>query len=136
MDPTTGTIVAGGTGAVMTRRVAPGETSGSFSTLIDDPSSIVSAWNPLTGDRVTTYVGPGLGVSGLAVSPDGKIVVATKGKGPGKGSYLLAWDAISGKLVGEVDYDRTTAYGVAFSEDGHKLAVAVGNEVRVISVSD
>jgi hypothetical protein len=81
---------------------------------------------------IVTYAGPGLGVFGLAISPDGNYVAATKGKGVGIGSCLLIWEARSGRLLTQVDYDRQDALGIAFSQDGRDLAVAVGAEVHIL----
>jgi WD40 repeat protein len=134
-NPTSGALVIAGSGVIMGRRIAAGDGPNAFTTLTDDPSLLVAAWNPLTGEKVITYVGPGVGVSGLAVSPDGKYVAATKGKGPGRGTYLLVWDADSGNQIGQVDY-AAVADGVAFSEDGSKLAVAVGSVVHIIPITD
>jgi WD40 repeat protein len=136
LNPATGTVIVGGDGAVLTRRIAPGDSPGSFETLSDDPSALVSEWDPLTGKRVMVYPGPGVAAFGVAVSPDGKYVAATKGEVAGKGSYLLIWQVGSGNLVGQIHYPRAIAYGVTFSEDGHTLAAAVDNTIRLVTMQN
>jgi WD40 repeat protein len=135
LNPPEHTILTGGTGAILQQRILSGSNAGSFETKLDDPSSLVRAWNPQTGAPIVTYIGPGLGVFGLAVSPDGRYVAATKGMGPSVGSCLLIWDARSGLLVQQIDYDRQDAMGVAFAPDARTIAVAVGPEVHILQLS-
>jgi WD40 repeat protein len=134
LNPLTGAVILGGTGAIIRRRVTPGNGPGAFATQHDNPSSLVQAWDPRSAKRIKTYVGPGLGTRGLAVSPDGAYVAATKAAGPGMGSYLLVWDAQSADLMTEIAYPRGDAAGLAFSGDGRRLAVAVGQEVHLIAI--
>jgi WD40 repeat protein len=77
LNPSTGDIVTGGSPIYEQRLVSsPPPVYRKFH---DDQANLVSAWDPITGDRRVIYSGPGEGVTSLAVSPNGRFIAAFKG---------------------------------------------------------
>jgi hypothetical protein len=87
-------------------------------------------------------VGPGLKVFGLAISPNGRYVVAAKSRalprrGDGKDArdaHLLAWDANSGRLIAATNYGQGFVGPVAFSPDGQRLAYQAPGSIRIVEL--
>lgn len=73
---------------------------------------------------------PGGGVSALAFSPDGDLLVAAgTGGGPG-GGQIVAWDAASGAELGGLPAGGRTVNALAFSPDGSLLAAGGADAVN------
>ena len=87
-------------------------------------------WNPATGHPVAVLLpagtGPGGSVSGVAFSPDGKLLAAAYGDG-----YVRLWNPVTGQAVGsplQAYAGHVAAVtGVAFSPDGKLLASAAAD---------
>lgn len=132
LDPLTGMLITGSGANVI--GVPDPLRPGQMVEKQDDPLTAVRVWNPLTGERVATYLGPGDGVGSLAVSPNGRYLAATKGSGliP---AYLIAWDMQTGdKLAVRAFGKGHWVEPVAFSSDGRRLAYAVDNEVHILEL--
>ncbi len=71
-------------------------------------------------------------VAGVAVSPDGKMVVS--GRRGQNGPDLCLWEAATGKLIRTLDAHSHGADCLAFSPDGKRLAIGTWDYVRVLDV--
>jgi WD40 repeat protein len=98
----------------------------------------VRLWNPVTGKPVgaaiRTGVQSGRGVSGIAFSPDSKIL-ATSSNSAGGGTFgeVRLWDLATSKPIGSPLETNVPngVNGVAFSPDGTMLAAYGGGVVRL-----
>jgi Tol biopolymer transport system component len=103
------TLVTGmttGTGGSQTGSVTASELSGT-----------TYLWNVATRNRTLTLAG--VGGSGEALSPDGKVLAAASGTGE---STLYFWNATTGKRAADLGNIHATIAAVAFSPDGKVLA--------------
>lgn len=136
LDKQSGVIFTGGDGALYPDRPPiPGRPE-TFAGIEDDPDTLVRAWDPTTGRLVRTYLGPGRNVNGLALSPSGKYLVATKSRDLElkKDSYVLAWDVASGRLITASSYGQGFPAAVAFNRSGEKLALATDGGIQIIQL--
>lgn len=136
-DRPTGTIFTGGDGKLNPKQPPiPGRPE-TFAGVEDDPETLVRAWDPATGTLLRTYVGPGRNVSGLALSPNGKYLVAAKSRSiyPQKDAYVLAWETASGKLVVASSYGQGFLDAVAFSPGGERIAISSDAGIRVFQLT-
>lgn len=75
------------------------------------------------------------GVSGICISPDGKVICSSSGiniddeSSFDKGE-VRAWDLKTGKLIQTVYEGTDPAWAVALSKDGNLLACSIGNRVK------
>jgi WD40 repeat protein len=125
LNPASGAVIMGGDSMIV-RSFEKGPDAPVRS---DDPTTLVRAYDPVTGKLLTTYAGPGGTVTALAVSPNGRYVAAAKQIG-----IVLVWDAGSGELIAYKDFGSTSADGVAFSPDGTRLAYGVGTHVEIVAL--
>lgn len=133
INPATGWMVAGNT-AWGTVGKSPPFDKMVHEAVFDDPATGVRAWNPETGQAVVTYPGVGLGSNALAVSPDGRFLAALRGGGLNPG-YLLAWDAMSGRLLAGVGLGTGNLLeGLAFGPDGRRLAYSKNHYVHILEL--
>lgn len=136
-DRQTGTIFTGGDGKLYPKQPPiPGRPE-SFEGVEDDPDTLVRAWDPATGTLLRTYVGPGRSVSGLALSPNGKYLVAAKNRSiyPQKDAYVLAWDTVSGRLVVVSSYGQGFLDAVAFSPSGERIAISSDASIKILQLN-
>jgi WD40 repeat protein len=95
----------------------------------------VTVWETATGRVLHTWKGLESWVIGVAFSPDGKWLAAASGStGLGSGEseqkkVVRVWEVSSGKILFDLDHPAS-AWGLAFSPNGKRLAVAAGNHVR------
>lgn len=135
-DRQTGAIFTGGDGKLQpVQPPIPGRPE-TFAGVEDDPETLVRAWDPATGTLLRTYVGPGRTVSGLALSPNGKYLVAAKSRSiyPQKDAYVLAWETASGRLVVASSYGQGFLDAVAFSPNGERIAVSSDAGIRIFQL--
>ncbi|MFZ5782955.1 MAG: WD40 repeat domain-containing protein [Pseudomonadota bacterium] len=132
LDRRTGHIVTGGDGALQPDRGQPGTLRG----VEDDPETLVRAWDPVSGNLIRSYVGPGRNVDGLALSPDGRYVVAAKSRvlPTRKDAYVLAWDATSGQLLAASNYGQGVPAALTFSPDGRRLAISADGSIHILDL--
>jgi WD40 repeat protein len=134
INPRTGELVTGATGGVMQARYPYNVSNGEIRTYADDLHACVHAIDPDSGKINRTYLGPGGGVDGLSVSPDGTRIAASKtsilNKEP---AWLLLWDAASGKLLAAKRSSDSGA--VAFAPNGRVLAIANGSSITLIELA-
>jgi WD40 repeat protein len=132
-----GSLVTGGDGILHpynTRDMS------NYSGIDDDPDTLVRAWDPSNGRAIATFIGPGRNVTGLALSPDGRYVVASKSRDispppRARAAHVLAWEQVSGKLVVASDFGQTFPRAVAFSPDGRQLALEANQQLLVFKLS-
>jgi hypothetical protein len=69
-------------------------------------------------------------VRAIAISPNGRFVIATKGRDilDKKNAHLLAWESVSGWLIADLDLGQNFLDGAAFSPDGRKLAYSTASD--------
>jgi WD40 repeat protein len=83
-------------------------------------------WDAATGRELRKIDLPGVD-RGLAVSPDGRTVVAVSG------GRLRTWELATGRETTPADLPREMrAGGIAFTPDGRQVVVALGPEVAVL----
>lgn len=136
LDKNTGAAITGGDGALRsTRPPIPGHPE-TFVGIEDDPDTLVRAWDPATGRLLHTYSGPGRNVSGLAVSPSGKYIVAAKARSlyPQRDAYVLAWDFAGAKSIAVSSYGQGFPGAVAFSPDGQRLAISADAHIQILQL--
>ncbi len=132
LDPLTGTLFTGSNADII--GVPDPTQPGHMLEKQDDPLTAVRAWNPMTGERVQTYEGPGMGVAALSLSPNGRYLAATKGGGliP---AYLIAWDAKTGARLAVRDFGKDHwVFALAFSPDGQRLAYGLDDEIYILEL--
>jgi WD40 repeat protein len=83
--------------------------------------STVKLWDVSTGQNIRTLYGHTAEVNAVAFNPDGKTIASG-----GADKTVKLWDAATGKLLRELKEQREV-FGLAFSPDGSKLAVAKKN---------
>ncbi len=138
INPTTGELVVGGNASFETSRINPSnEPEAVFRSYHDASATLVRAFDPLSGKQTKVYLAPGTDVGGVAVSPDGKFIAATKGSTfkTGGPSYLHLWDAATGRLLASRDMGHASMSDVGFSPDGKQLCFAEGNTVHIIEMA-
>lgn len=80
------------------------------------------------------------GISGVCISPDGKVIVSSSGKVPedklsfDKGEIKI-WDMNTGRLIQTVYEGDDPAWAVAVSKDGSTLACGIGERVEIWRLS-
>jgi WD40 repeat protein len=79
----------------------------------------VRLWETATGKELREFTGPPGPVFGVALTPDGKTVIAT-----GKETRVWLWDVASGKVLRQLGERDGRWWGLALSPDGKRLAVA------------
>merc|ERR1711975_173874 len=79
----------------------------------------VRLWDIKTGKCVRILDGLSHPVTATVVSPDGRSVVA----GTSSGS-IVSWCLDSTKMLGEITYDRTPIWSLAFAEGNPNLLVS------------
>src|SRR5262249_52279808 len=82
------------------------------------------------GEEVVTWRGHAAGVTGLAFSPDGRLLAST-GKGEETHGELKLWDPSDGKPLARATSDSVLA-AVAFRPDGRRLVTAGHDEVVAV----
>lgn len=83
----------------------------------------VRLWSTRTGKQTRALAEEGAGVSGVAVSPDARLVAACS-DGDDEGIYVRVWDARTGRLVRRLGGHEGGVYDLAFSPDTRLLATA------------
>jgi RNA polymerase sigma factor (sigma-70 family) len=93
----------------------------------------VSVFELASGKERFHLVQPGPGSHGqrffsaACFTPDSKSLVTAGGE-----RSLLVWELTTGKLLRRLGHDMTNSYGITFSPDGRRLAVANCMKIRVI----
>jgi WD40 repeat protein/serine/threonine protein kinase len=91
--------------------------SGSF----DEPGAKI--WDATTGALLNTYPGPGENITGVAFSPDGRLLAVGSGfHGHRENGVLRIWDTQSGQEVYTLRGHVEMIGSLAFSPDGRRLA--------------
>jgi hypothetical protein len=122
-----------------------------YQSFADDPATLVRAFDADTGRQSHLYIGPGGGVEGVSVSPDGRLVAATKSGMVGADpnlvragiipanqpvpGYLLLWDAQSGALLAARSFQSGHMGDVAFDPSGGRLSFAVDGVIHVLKLN-
>ena len=105
----------------------------------------LSVWDVKTGDRLPAPGDQIGGTHGLAYSPDGRYLAVVRAPiaaaGGGQRRYTVSlWDAQTGGLVRNLvetdpaEISEIEARSIAFSADGHYLAVAYGTQVALYAL--
>jgi WD40 repeat protein len=133
LNPASGELITAGTGNE-TGGWKPGTQE--LERLQDDWKTIVRSWDPITGQLKKIYAGPGSGADGIAVSPDGHKIAATKGRSlpDHTPAYLIVWNADTTEIEFSIDCGNHLVGAVAFSPDGRRLAYVVEDQVRVLQI--
>lgn len=136
VNPRSGELVAGGSADFYSYRYPLTDPKAEIRTYHDDPATLVRAFDSASGRQTRTYVGPGGSVEGLSVSADGKFVAAARAKIMGaSSSYVLLWDAESGKLLSSKDCESANVGDAAFDPTGTKLAYAIDRKIHIVNLS-
>jgi len=136
LDTSTGTLFTGGDG------ILRGSLSNNPSVprwIEDDPVTLVKAWDPNTGRLIMTYDGPGQEVDGLALSPSGRYLFASKSRNispppRAKDAHVIAWEVPTGRMIALSNYGQGTPGCVAFSPDGRQVAISDGHTLQIIEL--
>ncbi|MFL5340548.1 MAG: hypothetical protein ACJ8F7_10395, partial [Gemmataceae bacterium] len=98
----------------------------------------VIVWDVETGDEKLSFQATGKKLYGLALSPDGKLLVTTAGNWQQTTTgEVKIWNAATGTLVKELPNFQRHAWTPAFSPDGKLLAVSGGqNTVRIYDTTN
>lgn len=80
------------------------------------PDGVIQVWESTTGNRVVPQMHVG-GINALAFSPDGSTLASG-----GRARTALLWDTVTAKQIGPPMRQQTTVSGLAFSNDGRRLA--------------
>jgi WD40 repeat protein len=88
---------------------------------------LVKVWDTATGLELRTIPAHPSGVSGLAVSPDGKTLVTCAEMNFARAGSLKVWEAETGKLVREEKNASMGVGAVAITLDGKLLVSGAGN---------
>ncbi len=107
----------------------------------DDGKTLISAadagkvifWDAQIGEEIRSFTATTKKLYGMALSPDGKLLVTTGGNWQQTTTgEAKVWDAATGKLLKELPGFQRHAWTPAFSPDGKLLAVSGGqNTVRL-----
>jgi WD40 repeat protein len=137
LDRQTGRIVTGGDGALYPHGPPIPSQPDTFRGVEDDPETLVRSWDPANGNLFRTYVGPGRKVDGLALSPDGRYLVAAKSRAlhTRGDAYVLAWDATSGQLLAASNYGQGLPAALTFSPDGRRLALSADGSIQILNLN-
>ena len=85
----------------------------------DASNGTVDCWDVMEGRRIQTLGAKGARMSGLAFSPDNKLLITVDRNGLGK-----AWDLASEKVLGTFQGVYSDAVAIRFCPDGKTAAVA------------
>jgi WD40 repeat protein len=97
----------------------------------------VRLWDVTTGQEVRRYGRQRPAVTALAVSPDGKRILATSNYQGERRHGMILWDLASGQEVRRFLGHTGTVKGLAFSPDGRRVLSASGDRtVRVWDVEN
>ena len=99
----------------------------------------VKIWRASDGLLLRTLIIPG-GTLGIALSPDDSTVCAGGFSSPGNLPYIRCWNAADGAQLWSVPVPGALAgesiSKLAFSPDGTRLALAVGNKLPILDASN
>ncbi|WP_170217283.1 helix-turn-helix domain-containing protein [Kutzneria buriramensis] len=99
----------------------------------DNQHATVTLWDVAHQRAMATFTGDtgGTLVDSLTFSPDGQTLATTSND-----RVVRLWDMRSRSLVGTLQNDNHSLYGVAFSPDGHTIATTTGDgSVRLWDVA-
>jgi WD40 repeat protein/tRNA A-37 threonylcarbamoyl transferase component Bud32 len=88
-------------------------------------AGIVKVWNVVTGQETVSIPEKSMHFT-AEFSPDGRYLVKE-----GPGHTVKAWDARTGREVGEIGRHEEQIWAIRFSPDGRRLATASSDDVRV-----
>ncbi len=98
------------------------------------PDGTIRLWDVETGKEVRQFEGSRAGVAFAGFVADGRLVVA-RGDELSTDQKFRIWEAASGKLISEIDYDYakygTDAWTITASQDGRLALVSVKNDATV-----
>jgi WD40 repeat protein len=90
-----------------------------------DVGGTVKLWDAQTGEEQRTILGPTQWITGLAFSPDGRVLAAVAGNISGyPDQNVNVWDAATGQRLLSLSGYVGSLGAVAFSPDGRRLASA------------
>lgn len=86
----------------------------------------VLIWDAVTAEKVRTLAGPGVPVSSVSFSPDGRLIAATydRSMAEGPGPAVIVWEATAGEEVARLAGPAGVYGDAVFSADGRLLAAA------------
>lgn len=137
LDRVSGHIITGGDGVLVPfQPPIPGRPE-TFTGVEDDPTTLVRAWNPSTGELKQTFSGPGRKVNALSLSTNGTYLAAAKArdKDAPKDAYVVAWTVATGRMIATSSYGQGFPEALAFSPDGRRLAVYADGELQIIELA-
>jgi WD40 repeat protein len=84
--------------------------------------------------EIHSFPGHRFGIAAVVLSPDGRLLAA--GGGDAQGCEVRLWDAVSGKLIGELPGCKRSLSALAFSPDGRRVAAVDSEAVIVWEVAE
>src|SRR5262249_43139899 len=88
--------------------------------LLTSSADVIKVWSPGATAEKSTLIGHGGQVTGVAFSPDGKLLASCGGHD----STVVLWDTLTGRRVRSFPSAVSYTQSVAFSPDGRILATA------------
>lgn len=123
-----GEMPAAPSGSDMSVALSP---DGTFLAGVNDASPDLRIWNTGSGKSRALPLGPGSGEldTGVAFSPDGRVVASLSSPTGIDGSYIRLWNPAAGTLVRAITVRDTQFNFIAFGEGGRILVATDGSSL-------